>query len=379
MKVLHTIPYFNKASGGPVTCTYQLVKGLVNNSIDATILSFQPSPLDMLAEDKFINYLPDDRKTPLWLSSNMSKALELTIRDFDLVHINTIWTWPSHIPVNAARRTEKPLVISPHGMLYPQALNVSGWKKKIIGNLFVRDDLRKADCIHATSEDEMRHIRNYGIEKPIAVIPNCICVEEYPLPRIKKNTIRRIGFTGRLNPIKNIDLIIKAWAKLGHRTDGCELVIIGEGDKEYANSLKQLAKDSDINNITFTGFLSGQELKEAILHLDFQILPSKSENFGMVVAEALLCGVPVIASKGTPWKILEEKNCGWWVDADVDSLTTAINNAISIEESTRLEMGQRGRELIVKQFSSRAIALKMTELYNWLLGRSPKPDFVYED
>lgn len=376
MKILHTIPYFNKASGGPTSCTYQLVKGLVRNSVDCDVLTFQPLAGDVLAEDKFIHYLPDDRKTPLWFSNNMSSELDHIIADYDLVHINTIWTWPSHIPVSKAKKAGKPIIISPHGMLYPQALKVSAWKKQIIGHWYVNSDLKKADCLHATCDAEADHLRSYGLKNPIAVIPNGIEVSNYPLPRTTPNSKRRFGFTGRLNPIKNVDLLLAAWNALGDRTNNAELVIIGDGDSTYVESLKNYVSQNNLSNVVFTGFLSGNALHDTVRSLDYLVLPSKSENFGMVVAEALISGVPVIASKGTPWHVLEDKQCGWWVEAEIKSITEAITEALKLSEKARLDMGAKGRDLVLEKFSSEAVSEQMTDLYKWILNKGDKPSFV---
>lgn len=378
MKILHTIPYFNKASGGPVSCTYQLVKGLDDIGLDTHILSFLPPQDDILAKDRFIKYLADDRKTPLWFSRNMSQRLVASLHDYDLVHVNTIWTWPSHLPVSKAIKAGIPLVISPHGMLYPQALKVSAWKKKLISALFLKSDLKKADCLHATSPQEATHIRDFGITKPIAVIPNCICIDDYPAPRTRLNQKRRFGFVGRLNPIKNIDLLLKAWISLGGKTRDCQLEIIGSGEPEYEKYLKSIALGSTTHNIRFLGFLSGEKLHTAVRNLDFQILPSKSENFGMVVPEALICGVPVIASTGTPWQLLETEKCGRWVEPTTEVLRSALLWAIELPEDLRHNMGERGRNFVIENFSSTAVAAKMKNLYQWLLGQAPKPHFVYE-
>lgn len=376
MKVLHTIPYFNKASGGPTSCTYQLVKGLVDNGLKCDIITFLPKENDILANNDFIHYLPDDRKTPLWFSQNLSNELSRNIGLYDLVHINTIWTWPSHISVVKAKSLGLPIIISPHGMLYPQALKVSSWKKKIIGNWYVNKDLKMADCIHATSEEEAKYIREYGLTNPIAIIPNCLDIANYPQPRTTLNQIRRIGFTGRLNPIKNIDLLLSAWHTLGDRTKDAELVIIGDGEPSYVRSLKNYTEQRQMSNVTFTGFLSGPTLHDTVRSLDIQILPSKSENFGMVVPEALICEVPVIASKGTPWQILKERECGWWVEPTIDSLADTILGAINLPEDNRRKMGKVGRELVIEKYSSDAVAQQMKQLYRWILNSEDKPSFV---
>lgn len=376
MKVLHTIPYFNKASGGPTSCTYQLVKGLVENGLNCDILSFRPKEGDILADDDFIHYLADDRKTPLWFSKNLSNELSGNINCYDLVHINTIWTWPSHIAVTRAKVAGLPIIISPHGMLYPQALKVSSWKKKIIANWYVNRDLKTANCIHATSVEEAKHIREYGLTNPIAIIPNCLDVSKYPQPRTTLNPIRRFGFTGRLNPIKNIDILLSAWDLLGTQTKNAELIIIGDGEPSYVRSLKNYTEQRQMTNVRFTGFLSGATLRDTVRSLDFQVLPSKSENFGMVVPEALICGVPVIATKGTPWQSLEERECGWWIEPTADSLAKTISNAIAISEDNRQKMGDAGRKLVIEKYSSDAVAQQMKRLYCWILNSEDKPSFV---
>lgn len=377
MKVLHTIPYFNKASGGPVSCTYQLVAGLVDYGVNCKLLSFRPNENDIIGNDAFIEYLQDDRKTSLWLSKNMERYLKKSIEEYDIIHVNTIWTWPSHIPVKRAKKAHKPLIISPHGMLYPQALRVSSWKKRVIGQCYLRRDLESADCIHATSEAEARHIRSYGVTRPIAVIPNCLDVSAYPAPRITPNKVRRFGFTGRIHPIKNLDLLLAAWKSLGGKTVGCELVIIGDGNPDYVDQLKKFVRENHLDNVSFLGFLSGADLRDVVKSLDFQILPSKSENFGMVVPEALISGVPVIASTGTPWSELSELGCGWWVDPTLETLSTAILNAIQTSENDRLEMGEIGRRLVLDHYSSIAVAEHMSHLYNWLIRGGDKPNFMY--
>lgn len=376
MKILQTIPYFNKASGGPTSCTYQLVKGLVDQGVNCDILTFRPVERDIIATDYFIHYLPDDRKTPLWLSRNFTDEFKRTAKNYDIIHVNTIWTWPPHVSVRLAKQARLPIVISPHGMLYPQALSVSAWKKKLIGGWYVNADLKAADCLHATSEEEARHIRNYGLTNPIAIIPNGLDVSVYPQQRTTRNLKIKFGFTGRLNPIKQVGLLLTAWHRLGTKTENAELVIIGDGDPEYVASLRAYVTQNGMSNVSFTGFLSGSNLREMIRSLDYQILPSKSENFGMVVPEALICGVPVIASQGTPWSALEEFGCGWWIDVSENSLADTITAAMAVNESERSAMGQRGRNLVLERFSSYAIAGQMKELYEWLLNKGEKPSFV---
>ena len=263
-------------------------------------------------------------------------------------------------------------------MLYPQALQVSAWKKKIVSTVFQRKDLETASCLQATCMAELEHIRAFGLNNPVAVIPNGLVIDDSLEIRKTSNSVRRFAFVGRLNRIKNVDLLLSAWSKLGDKTRNCELLIIGDGDTAYKKELEEFATANKLNNVRFLGFIMGKDLQKLVHSIDFQILPSKSENFGMVVPEALIQGVPVIASKGTPWSDLETFDCGWWVDNDIDTLISTLLIAINLSEQDRLGMGERGRTLVLRHYSIKSVSLRMKQLYEWLVYKNIKPEYVYE-
>ena len=109
------------------------------------------------------------------------------------------------------------------------------------------------------------------------------------------------------------------------------------------------------------------------------VVPSDFENFGNIVSEALIRGVPVIASKGTPWKELEDYNCGWWINNDQDTITRTILDAYNVGKDIRSKMGMNGKSLMRNNYSVDVLGAKMKLLYEWVLGQASKPDFVYED
>ena len=179
MKILHTITTLNKSWGGPSSCTYNLVKGLNGIGVATDVLALKSNdPNDLIGTDPFIRYADWDIRTPLFVSKSYGDFLKCHADKYDLIHGNTIWLWTTHQACRTALKNRKPLVLSPHGMLYPQALKVSAWKKKIISPLFLRNDLRQADVIHVTSEQEAEHVRGYGLKNPIALIPNGLLLHE---------------------------------------------------------------------------------------------------------------------------------------------------------------------------------------------------------
>ena len=379
MKILHTISGLNISSGGPTSCTYNLIKGLRDEGIEADILTLMPRDDSdkIIADDSFIKALPNDARTPLVYSSNFRRYLSSHI-GYDLYHANGLWTCPTHFTAEIAKKQNKPCVIAPHGMLYPQALQVSAWKKKIVSTVFQRKDLETASCLQATCMAELEHIRAFGLNNPVAVIPNGLVIDDSLEIRKTSNSVRRFAFVGRLNRIKNVDLLLSARSKLGDKTRNCELLIIGDGDTAYKKELEEFATANKLNNVRFLGFIMGKDLQKLVHSIDFQILPSKSENFGMVVPEALIQGVPVIASKGTPWSDLATFDCGWWVDNDIDTLISTLLIAINLSEQDRLGMGERGRTLVLRHYSIKSVSLRMKQLYEWLVYKNIKPEYVYE-
>ena len=378
MRILHTISGLNISSGGPTSCTYNLIKGLRDEGIEADILTLMPRDDSdkIIADDSFIKALPNDARTPLVYSSNFRRYLSSHI-GYDLYHANGLWTCPTHFTAEIAKKQNKPCVIAPHGMLYPQALKVSAWKKKIVSAMFQRKDLKGASCLQATCMKELEYIRDFGLNNPVAVIPNGLTIDDSVKIRKTPNAIRRFAFVGRLNRIKNVDSLLTAWSKLGNKTVDCELLIIGDGDAAYRKELEEFAAVKHLHNVRFCGFVAGRNLLDMVHSVDFQILPSKSENFGMVVPEALVQGVPVIASTGTPWSDLATFHCGWWVDNDIDTLADALSLAINLPEQDRQAMGRRGRRLVVEHYSIESVSLKMKQLYEWLENDIKIPEFVY--
>ncbi len=377
MKVVHIISGLNLSSGGPSLSTWSLVKGLRQAGVASEIITYSAQNLQekLIGTGDFVHSLP----APLELRFAYSAGFKdyLKAHPYKLYHGHGLWQYPVHAMASVARKTKTPYIISPRGMLYPEALKKSAWFKKMALPLFQRRDLTGAATLHATCMQEMEHIRALGIKTPVAVIPNAIDIK---LPETKAkptNSITRIGFMGRFAPIKNMETLIEAYAAVEKGHASIELVLIGDGPEAYKNELKAFVAHVGIKNIVFAGFLSGEERERVFQSLSVLVLPSKSENFGMVVPEALLRGIPVIASKGTPWAELESHNCGWWVDIGVEPLKEALEKALALPQSALQQMGQNGRKLVEEKYSIEAVAEQMLALYKWILKEGEKPGFVY--
>lgn len=171
--------------------------------------------------------------------------------------------------------------------------------------------------------------------------------------------------------------LLYGMAMLPHLQD-CELVIMGKGDKNYEQFLHNEVKRLDLKNVTFKGFVSGREKYDQLARLSCLFLPSDSENFGMIVTEALSVGTPVMASLGTPWAELNTTGCGWWLDRSPENIAHIMQSVIEMPTPKLLAMGDKGRQLVQEKFTSAQVARQMQQLYEWLGGNGKKPECVYE-
>lgn len=376
MKILQTIAGFGAHSGGTSTCTYDLLAAMHKIGCDVDLLSVLTDDI-MGNGEAWIKSVPDDSITPYGYSRNMSRFLRQS--DYDLYHTNGMWMYCNHATCMAARRKGRPYVITPHGMLYPQAMARSAWKKQMLLKLDgVDKDLRQASCIHCTCAEEMRHYRDLGYQNPVAVIPNPVPIPTFVNELQNDRTIKRIGFLGRLHPRKNVEALIKAWILLNNANKDAQLIIMGTGEPSYEQMLKSMVRQHGLTNVEFAGFVTGREKFERLASLTALCVPSDFENFGMIVTEALSIGTPVIASLGTPWQELSTEHCGYWVKNDAETLAEAIKAVLSLPADEIDRMGENGKRLVKEKYQDTQVASMMVQLYNWIISGDKKPRFVYE-
>lgn len=289
-----------------------------------------------------------------------------------VIHAHNLWTMPVAYAAEAAEAAGCPLVCSMHGALDPHSLRVSRMKKQAAWWLWQRRALARVDLFHATSEQEASHLRRCGLHAPVAIIPHGVDVPA-AVRQPGATGPRCVGFLGRLHSIKGVDRLLRAWQGMAVERPGWLLRICGP-DGGAARELRALA--TGIPRVNFEPPIASAEKYCWLNRCDLVVLPSHGENFGLVVAEALAHGIPVIASTGTPWRGIADHGCGWWVDNDVASLRSTLLAATSLEETQLLEMGRRGREWMIQDFSWWSVADRMLAVYRWLLNTAGKPECV---
>lgn len=377
MKILHS-GSLNVKSGGPALSTYLTLRGLTEAGVTAEVLM---PPLTasgkLIAQDVAIHYTNNILNKRFGYMPRLHKTLK-QLPNYDIYHIQGLWQYLGHGVATYARQLHRPYLITLRGMLYPQALTHSVLIKKLSLALYQHKDLQQAACIQATCIDEMKYYRALGFTNPVAILPNPIDTTGIIDRPIYQPDRLRIGYLGRVHPRKRIERLIYAFGALRNELKDAELTIIGADDPQYEQFLREEVLRLGLKNVHFTGFLTGEAKDKAIMSLSYLVVPSDFENFGNIVTEALVRGVPVIASKGMPWQELEEYHCGWWINNDQESINNTLLKAVSLSETERQQMGKNGKELIRKEYSVPMLGAKMRQLYEWLLNCGEKPYFVHE-
>lgn len=309
-------------------------------------------------------------------------SLTAAVRDRSpvLIHNHGLWSSISHRACATALRTGVPLIIQPHGMLEPWALSQKHWKKRIAMALYQRRNLNAAAVLVATSAEEYQNIRTLGYTQPIAVIPNGvqfdITLSDSEQP-VSGCTQRKVLFLSRIHPKKGLLNLMEAWGQV--RPENWRLVIAGPDEGGHWVEVLASAHANGIADIIdYVGEVDGDRKEEVYQEADLFVLPTFSENFGVVVPEALAYGVPVITTKGAPWADLEKYQCGWWINTGVEPLVNALREAISLSDDERGQMGARGR-IYAQRYNWPDIARQMADVYRWVLKRGERPDCVFLD
>lgn len=299
----------------------------------------------------------------------------------EVVHVHGLWRLHYWQAAQYAREVSAPLVVSLHGMLYREALRERAVLKQLARRAYQDDVLRGAACLHATAAEEVVELRRLGFTAPAALIPwgvdipnnNQAADRSAPMPR---NGRRTVLYFGRLHPRKGLGVLLDAWSRLGPH-DRRRLVIAGSDADGYRSTLMAHASDLGVSaSVEWAGVLSGGDRERMFDEASVLVLPSAYENFGLVIAEALARGIPAIATEGSPWASLVDERCGWWIRPDVDSLASALADALGRSDAELTAMGERGRRFVAARFRWECAAGAMRELYEWLLGRRPQPAFV---
>lgn len=389
MKVIHSVPSLVPESGGTARSVTGLCTALATRGVEVELLSLDlgqqfGDPILPVGEQVHTSFVKNPvavGQRQLW-SPYFGGTLRRLIRtkQIEIVHDHCIWLFTNLAATREAKRAHLPIVVSTRGMLEPWSLNHNRLRKKIMWRIYQGRTLTQAALLHATSESEADQLRRLKLRQPIAIIPNAVEVPPLAYTSTKKEsaTARKALFLSRVHPKKGLLNLIQALSEIN--TDGWEVVIAGPDENGHLAEVQRAVAAAHLEEkVKFVGSVDDRDKWTHYLSADLFVLPSFSENFGIVIAEALACGVPVITTTGTPWRQLEETKSGWWVEPDSKALAAAIQAAMSLTDGERKEMGCNGKQLVQQQYSWELVATKMIAVYLWLLGQGDLPECVLLD
>lgn len=384
MKILHVIESLRKNAGGaaeivPIMAEEQHLCGHDVTMVTLGSADYSDTALHAKNAGVKLAIYPRSKILPgvLGFSLPYVRELDKFIADADVVHVHGLWQFFGWWGILRTRHYNKKLVVQPHGSLEPERLKISKWRKRVVGTLIDRPLLRKADCVLTTAESERAHVIQYGIAPDrVKAIPLGLNVEPYFESNHDKALLGRLGidtskktllYFSRITPVKGLDMLAKAWESLADFHEEWQLVVAGPDDRGYTEEMKAFyANILPRASYVFTGPVYGDEKFTLLKSVNAFVLPTRSENFSLAVAEAMASGVPVVCTKGAPWEIVEKSHAGYWVDVDEKALCDGLRKVLGATELGRTELGRNGQTCVAQSFAWSSITKSMIELYQEL-------------
>jgi glycosyltransferase involved in cell wall biosynthesis len=385
LRILQVIPTYYPAVryGGPIRSVHALAKSLVARGHEVHVFTSSvdgPNDLDFPTSAPVeldgvkIRYFPVRHLRRLYWSPPMAAALREQVAGFDVLHLHSVFLWPTWAAARIARSFGIPYLVSPRGSLGREVIRR---KSSVIKTSWIRlieqRTLRESAGVHVTSDIEAGEIKALGLQLPeLYCVPNGVDVPQQhsaldagPFSNITRPYAL---FLSRINWKKGLDRLLAAWRQVPDLT----LIIAGNDEEGYREQLEAMALEYQIHDrVCFLGPVSEEHKWALYENAELFVLPSYSENFGNVVAEAMIMGCPVVVTPEVGLSTLvRESGAGTVVDGTPRTLGQAILNLVQ-DSRRRRRMGERGRIAAREHLSWDSVAHRMETLYGALLrGRN---------
>ena len=383
MDILHVTPTYWPATryGGPIESVHRLAvaQRVAGNGVHAVATSVDGDgdldvaierPVDVDGVD--VRYARSARLRRTYWSPGLARQVRDLLPRADVLHVHSVFLWPTSKAARLARRAGVPYVVSPRGMLVPELISQRGsWRKRAWLALVEKRTLRNAAAIHVTSERERVDLERVGIRglPPVIVVPNGVELPDGSEDRPRDP--ESIVFLGRLSWKKRIEWAIRALASCPL----AELTIAGPDSENLRARLETVAREAGVaDRVAFLGQVDAARRESLLERASLLVLPSVSENFGNVVVEALAHGCPAIVTPGVgAAEVVQASGGGWVCTEDEASFAQAVAHAMQNPSQAR-ERGERGREHVEASLTWSAVAARMVDAYRSLPGVAARAD-----
>jgi glycosyltransferase involved in cell wall biosynthesis len=393
MKILHVTPYVSLVRGGISQAVLEMIRALRSQGLDVELAATNDNGADLLDVPllKRVEYC----QIPVWFFPRFSPKVaairefqfsgEFTswlwqhIHEYDLLHIHAMFCYPCTVAMMIARIKQVPYINQPHGLLCEWSLQQSRLKKQVYLSLIERDNLIHSQALQFTSQMERQEVSQLELKVPSIVSPLGLFVSD-PIAQARQKLRQKLNvpedqpiilFMSRLHHKKGLDYLIPA---LGQLTDHpFTFVLAGNGDCQYEAEIDALLIEAGIQERTHRpGFVTG-EFKDLLLQgSDIFALTSHSENFGVVVLEAMAAGLATILTPGVATAaILEEHQVGYVPALEVSAITEALRHCLENPDETKA-IGDRARHLIFQHYTWERVADSLIQTYTEMI----EPDQV---
>ena len=378
MKLLHVISSVNPAGGGPIEGIKQLHRALSALGHSTEIASLD-APGESFLIDFPMNVFPlgpshlhygyAGRAVP-WLLANAGK--------YDAVIVNGLWQYGSLAAWRALAGSQVPYFVFTHGMLDPwfkHQYPLKHLKKWLYWPWAEYRVLRDARAVIFTCEEERllaresfwlyranEAVTSYGTDAPPAKSDELTTTFLDAFPECRDR--RLLLFLSRIHEKKGCDLLIEAFAQVANEQPALHLVMAGPDQTGWAQELKARARELGLDGrITWTGMLEGDRKWGAFHACEAFCLPSHQENFGIVVAEALGCGKPVlISNKVNIWREIEADGAGLVHSDDLDGTVRSLRRFLGADANDRAAMSKRALDSFNSRFRIQKAAQRLIEI-----------------
>ena len=379
LRLLRVISSVNPLGGGPIEGIIQSIGPMRDLGVEVEVACCDSPDAPWLNEDGILNIHPLGPASSGYSYTNkLSPWLLDNCHRFDAVIVSGIWQYHAYATWRALSGKNVPYFIFTHGMLDPwfkKKYPLKHLKKWIYWLLVEYKVLRDARAVIFTCEEERvlarksfwlykinEVVTNYGTSTPPVIFPEdindfLICYPELQGKRV-------ILFCSRIHEKKGCDLLIKAYSEVVNLDKNLHLLIVGPGEKTYTSQLRLLSEKLGVaDRITWTGMLTGRSKWVAFNIAEVFCLPSHQENFGIVVAEALASGKPVlISNKVNIWREIEAGKCGFINEDTVNGTVRSLRSWLLLDPKKYFELSFNAKKCFYEKFYIKTSAQRLIEI-----------------